>query len=332
MSKAPGSPQATSAPEGVGAAASSLPAQGRTARRDADSGSVSSSAVHEVTRVGAVSAAPGRSQASSAPSGGSAVHEVTSVGALYLIPAPLDFGCTPATPLADVMPLATLAVAARLQHWICENAKTTRAYLKRVGELVPLAQPVQALQLQELPREVHKKGDHGGGGAAFDARPLLAPALRGHDIGLVSEAGMPAVADPGSSVVRAAHDLGLPVIPLVGPVSMLLALAASGLNGQNFAFVGYVPQEATERARRIRELEALALKTGQTQLFIETPYRNAALLNALLTALQPGTRLAVSSGLTLVNAQVRSQSVSTWRQSGKAVTVGDLPAVFAIGR
>jgi len=288
---------------------------------------------HAAASVGAVGRRAGPPQARPAPSGGSEPHEVGSVGALYLVPAPLDFGCTPATPLADVMPQATLAVAARLQHWICENAKTTRAYLKRVGEVVPLAQPVQALQLQELPREVHKKGDHGGGGTpVFDARPLLAPALQGHDIGLVSEAGMPAVADPGSSVVQAAHALGLPVIPLVGPVSLLLALAASGLNGQNFAFVGYVPQEATERARRLCELEALALKTGQTQLFIETPYRNAALLNALLTTLQPGTRLAVSSGLTLANALVRSQSVSTWRQSGKAVTVGDLPAVFAIGR
>jgi len=171
------------------------------------------------------------------------------------------------------MPQGTLRVAARLQYWICENAKSTRAYLKRVNEIIPLQNPLQNLNLQELPREVHKKGDHAGN---FDARYLLAPALQGQDVGLVSEAGMPAVADPGSSVVRAAHDLGIEVIPLTGPVSLLLALAASGLNGQNFAFAGYLPQDGVERARRLRELESLALKTGQTQLFIETPYRNAA--------------------------------------------------------
>lgn len=249
-------------------------------------------------------------------------------GKLYLVPAPLDFGCETLTPLADVLPTGTLAVAARLRHWICENAKSARAYLKRVGELQPLAHPLQALDIRELPREVHKKGDHGSTG--FDARPLLAPALAGHDIGLLSEAGMPAVADPGSSVVRAAHELGLTVVPLVGPVSLLLALAASGLSGQNFAFVGYLPQDAAARAQRIRELESLALKTGQTQIFIETPYRNAALLEALLHTLQPNTRLAVASGLTLAGAQVRSATLRQWRQ--QPAMAPQLPAVFALGR
>jgi len=167
-----------------------------------------------------------------------------------------------------------------------------------------------------VPREVHKKGDHGDKGSApFDARPLLAPALAGHDMGLVSEAGMPAVADPGSSVVRAAHALGLQVVPLVGPVSLLLALAASGLNGQNFAFVGYLPQDADERAQRIRTLEALALKSGQ----------------ALLQTLQPGTHLAVSSGLTLASARTRSQTVRQWRAQPDGPDK-HTPAVFAIGR
>lgn len=229
-------------------------------------------------------------------------------GRLYLVPAPLDFGCDVQAPLQDVMPLRTLQVAATLSCWICENAKSTRAYLKRVGEVVPLQQPVQAQQIQELPREVHKKGDHGGN---FDARPLLAAALAGRDIGLVSEAGMPAIADPGSSVVRAAHDLGLQVLPLVGPMSLMLALAASGLNGQNFAFVGYLPQDGGERSQRIRELESLALKTGQTQIFIETPYRNTALLQALLQTLQHNTRLALSCGLSLPGGWSRSASVST---------------------
>lgn len=249
-------------------------------------------------------------------------------GKLYLVPAPLDFGCDSPTDLQDTMPRGTLTVAARLQHWVCENAKSTRAYLNRVNDITPLSHPLQTLHLQELPREVHKKGDHGGN---FDARHLLAPALEGHDLGLVSEAGMPAVADPGSSVVRAAHDLGLEVIPLIGPVSLLLALAASGLNGQSFAFAGYLPQDAAERARRIQELESLALKTGQTQLFIETPYRNAAMLQTLLKTLQHNTRLSVCSGLTLSRGICRSDTAKNWRQKTSPLD-NSTPAVFALGR
>jgi len=249
-------------------------------------------------------------------------------GRLYLVPTPLDFGCDATAPLAEVLPGGTIAAAARLTHWICENARSARAFLKRVGEVQPLALPLQQQQVAELPREVHKKGDHGP--ASFDARPLLQAAVGGADMGLLSEAGMPAVADPGSSVVRAAHELGLEVVPLVGPVSLLLALAASGLNGQNFAFVGYLPQDAAARTQRLRELEALALRSGQTQLFIETPYRNAALWQAMLQGLKPGTRIAVASGLTLPQARCRTATVATWKKEGVPVT-NDLPAVFAIG-
>ncbi|MFO6420192.1 SAM-dependent methyltransferase [Hylemonella sp. W303a] len=255
-------------------------------------------------------------------------------GRLYLVPAPLDFGTHSPTPLDQTLPTATLQTAARLTHWICENAKSARAYLKRVNEHHALAAPLQAQAIQELPRAVHKKGDHRPDAPhGFDARPLLAPALQGHDMGLLSEAGMPAVADPGSSVVRAAHGLGVEVVPLVGPVSLLLALAASGLNGQNFAFVGYLPQDSEARAPRIRELETLALKTGQTQLFIETPYRNTALLDALLATLRKDTRLALASGLTLPQARLRSATVQDWRQRREAETheVLELPTVFAIG-
>jgi 16S rRNA (cytidine1402-2'-O)-methyltransferase len=252
----------------------------------------------------------------------------TPSGKLYLVPAPLDFGCDSQADLQGSMPLGTLKVAAGLQYWISENAKSTRAYLKRVNAVTPLASAVQALHIEELPREIHKKGDHSGN---FDARPLLAPALKGHDMGLVSEAGMPAVADPGSSVVRAAHELGIEVTPLIGPVSLLLALAASGLNGQNFAFAGYLPQDPAERGQRIRELESLALKTGQTQLFIETPYRNAAMLQSLLQTLQHNTRLAVSSGLTLECGVCCSDSIRNWRKR-KSPLDNSTPAVFALGR
>lgn len=254
-----------------------------------------------------------------------------SKGKLYLVPAPLDFGCDILTPLTDVLPLGTLQIASKLQYWVCENAKSTRAYLKRVHEICPLLQALQAIHIQELPREVHKKGDHPGSiGASFDAKPLLTAALNGFDVGLVSEAGMPAIADPGSSVVRAAHDLGIPVVPLVGPISLLLALAASGLSGQNFAFVGYLPSDTTLLAKRIKELEQLALKTGQAQLFIETPYRNAALLQALMSQLQPNTRLAVSCGLTLASMQIRSEKIQAWRQITHNLSLR-LPSVYAIG-
>jgi 16S rRNA (cytidine1402-2'-O)-methyltransferase len=250
-------------------------------------------------------------------------------GRLYLVPTPLDFGCDAVAPLADVLPGGTITIAAGITHWICENAKSARAFLKRVGEVQALAATLQLQQIQELPRAVHKKGDHAP--ASFDARGLLQPALDGHDIGLVSEAGMPAIADPGSSVVRAAHDLGIEVVPLVGPVSLVLMLAASGLNGQNFAFVGYLPQDAAARQQRLRELEALALRTGQSQVFIETPYRNVALWQAMLQSLKPATRVAVASALTLPTAQCRSALVSEWKKQAEPVT-NDVPAVFALGQ
>jgi 16S rRNA (cytidine1402-2'-O)-methyltransferase len=257
-------------------------------------------------------------------------------GTLYLVPAPLDFGCEILAPITDVMPMGTLQIAARLTHWIGENAKTTRSVLKRVGEVLPLSAPIQQHTITELPREVHKKGDHTANAGGFDAKPLLQAALQGHDMGLISEAGMPAVADPGGSVVRAAHALGITVVPLTGPCSLLLALAASGLNGQNFAFVGYLPIDSAARNLRIKELENLALKNGQTQLFIEVPHRNVTLLQALLATLKPSTRLSLSSGLTLSSAHNRSTLVSQWLKepSGGAAldnVSANLPTVFAIG-
>lgn len=249
-------------------------------------------------------------------------------GRLYLVPAPLDFGCKTHEPIQNVLPDQTLRTAAKIMFWICENAKTARAHLKRIGEIHPLCAPLQSMQFQELPRDVHKKGDHSGG---FDAAPLLLPAMNGNDMGLISEAGMPAIADPGSSVVRAAHALGIEVIALVGPISLMLALAASGLNGQNFAFCGYLPTDAEERRERIRQLESLALKTGQTQLFIETPYRNQVMLQTLLSTLQQNTRLAVASGLTLQSAQCKSDSCKAWKQHRLEID-NDTPAVFALGR
>lgn len=259
-------------------------------------------------------------------------------GVLYLVPTPLDFGCltdgeAPA-PIAQCLPGNTLAIAAQLTHWISENAKSTRAFLKRVEALNGLALPLQAQHIAELPRHAHKKGDHAPANSSdSEARTLLAPALMGHDMGLVCEAGMPAIADPGSSIVRAAHAMNLEVRPLAGPMSLMLALAASGLNGQDFAFVGYVPQDPAQRSQRLRELEAVALKTGQTQILIETPYRNAALLQTLLQTLHPHTRLAVSCGLSLPQQSTRSALLSDWKSRGLDAQLPlNLPAVFLIGR
>ena len=252
-------------------------------------------------------------------------------GRLFLVPTPLDHGCAEQTPLDDVLPLGTIKKAAAIGCWISENAKSTRAFLKRVDALVPLAQPIQTQQINELPRDVHKKGDHQTS-ATWDARPLLAAALAGQDVGLVSEAGMPAVADPGSSVVRAAHQLGIEVLPLTGPVSLLLALAASGLNGQNFAFIGYLPQDASARTTQIQQISRAVQQSGQTRIVIETPYRNQVLLEALLSGLDGQLRLCVASGLTLPDADgARSASVAEWRQARWPVTP-KAPAVFLIGR
>lgn len=249
------------------------------------------------------------------------------LGRLFLMPTPLDFLCATQVPLNQVLPLGTLRVAAQIDHWICENAKSTRAFLKRIDLDQALNTPLQAQTITELPRLLHKKGDLK---AAGDRRPLLQAALQGHDIGLLSEAGMPAVADPGSSVVRAAHDMGLTVIPLVGPSALLLALAASGLNGQQFAFGGYLPQDSAERDTRIKALEKHALKTGETQIFIETPYRNAALLSALLGNLHSTTRLALCSHLTLPEMRIQSHSVADWKRVAE-IPDKTTPVVFAFG-
>ncbi len=257
------------------------------------------------------------------------------VGRLHLVPTPLDHGCDSPMPLIDVLPMSTLHAAASITHWIGENAKSTRAFLARVNAVTPLCVPIQAQSIVELPHAVHKKGDHDLHTPRPDMRPLLTAALQGHDIGLISEAGMPAIADPGSSVVRTAHELGISVVPLVGPVSITLALAASGLNGQNFAFVGYLPQNASARAQRIRELEARAHRSGEAQVFIETPYRNPALLQALLTTLHGDTRLVLASGLTLPDQMVRSAPVTQWKHASDLLDRwrgNRTPTVFALGR
>ena len=252
-------------------------------------------------------------------------HTPGGTGRLLLVPNTLDHGNEPVS-IELVLPRGVIAAAARLVHWVVEDARSARAFLKRVDAVAPLSSPLQSLAMQEIPRP--RKGSRDLVSAA-EWQALLQPALQGNDLGLLSEAGLPAVADPGAALVEAAHAQGIPVVPLAGPSALLLALAASGLNGQSFAFVGYLPHEADARLRRLRELEALSRNSRQAQLFIEAPYRNQALADAVVAALQPTTRLSISCGLTLDGGWTRSQPVALWRRTPAQVS-DRMPAVFAI--
>lgn len=258
-------------------------------------------------------------------------------GRLWLVPNTLDLGTWSGESAPDVqhvLPLGVIRQAARLRFWVAENAKCARQLLKRVGAVEPLACPIQAMSIAELPRPPKGRAAAAGAvGADRDFDLLLQPCLDGHDLGLVSDAGLPAVADPGAGLVRAAHRRGVAVVPMSGPSSLVLAVAASGLNGQSFAFVGYLPSDAAPRTQRLRELETHSRRWQQTQLMIETPYRNRALAQALVAGLAPTTWLSVSQGLTLASGWTRTLTVAQWRQAearllGEQLSA-DVPAVFA---
>lgn len=246
-------------------------------------------------------------------------------GTLWLMPNTLDLGVRADIGLDGALPMGAIERASSLTHWVVEDAKTARAFLKRVQALRPLAQPLQALDIREMPRPPK---DGRAAPDAQDWRALLGPAFAGEDIGLLSEAGLPGVADPGAALVAAAHAAGIPVVPLAGASSVTLALAASGLHGQSFAFVGYLPTDTGARAARLRDLEARSQREGQTQIAIETPYRNAALASALVETLRPQTRLAIACGLTLPEGWCRSRTVRDWRADPPAFGDKHLPAVF----
>lgn len=231
-------------------------------------------------------------------------------GRLYLVPMPLG-DVSP----ANALPPATISVIASLGHFVAESARTARRFLTQL----PLDAPVQSLVIEEL-------NEHTAPGAV---RALLAPLLAGHDVGLVSEAGCPVVADPGANLVRAAHAARLPVIPLVGPSAPLLALMASGLGGQAFRFAGYLPQDASERRAAILERQKEA-RQGVTQVFIETPYRNEALLRTLLETCDPDVLLSVAADLTLPTETVLTKAILDWRDMTRP-SFDRRPAVFVLG-
>jgi len=224
-------------------------------------------------------------------------------GILYAIPTPLGGSA------ADALPASALQTVRTLRHFAVENAKSARAFLKEAG--MPCT--IQELDISVLEPDVSKH---------------LRKLQEDTSVGLLSEAGCPAIADPGAALVEAAHREGIRVVPLVGPSSIVLALMASGLEGQRFAFCGYLPREPEERKRRIRELEARSRKERETQIFIETPYRNDALLGALLEVCSPGTLLCVASDLTLPSEQVNTRTTPDWR--GAHHRIGKRPTVFLL--
>ena len=244
-------------------------------------------------------------------------------GILYLIPNTLGTSDNGADLLAQIIPQQVQQITSRLDYFVAENAKTARAFLKLIAVHHPLSRPLQDISIAELNVNTPQQALAG----------LLAPLLAGRDAGLVSEAGVPAVADPGADLVRLAHEHGVTVRPLVGPSSLLLAVMASGLNGQSFAFNGYLPTDAALRAKRIKELENRSRSEKQTQLFIETPYRNAAMLDALVAHCQPGTLICVATDLSLTSESIRTISAARWKillASGKAPDFHKKPTVFLL--
>ena len=235
---------------------------------------------------------------------------MTAAAVLYLVPAWLSEDTLP----ADAVPGPVLARIRALERFVVEEAKSARKYLAACGH----PKPMRELTLAELNEHTPD--------SAIDG--LLEPLLAGHDVGLLSEAGVPAVADPGAKLVAAAHAAGIRVVPLVGPSSILLALMASGLEGQRFRFVGYLPADAAARKAAIAQLEQHSARHRETQVFIETPYRNDALLQELLATCRGGTRLAVAADLTAPGERIVSAPVSRWRED--ATTIGKRPAIFLL--
>lgn len=232
-----------------------------------------------------------------------------SSGVLYLLPTGLGDSA-----LDQALPAGSRDIAQRLTHFIAENPKSARAFLKQAGYPHPLNTVIISVLDKNTP--------------ANAIAELLAPLHAGIDVALVSEAGCPAVADPGALLVRAAHQARIRIVPLIGPSAILLALMASGLNGQNFAFHGYLPIEKNRRSWQLRDLEQRSRRDDATQIFIETPYRNDIMLQALLVDCSPQTLLCVATDLTQPGEQVMTLSIADWRRNTPAL--GKRPSVFLL--
>lgn len=232
-----------------------------------------------------------------------------SYGKLYLIPTPLGEGNP-----ADVLPATVLKLLPTLQCYVVEEVRTARRFLSQAG----LKGHIEGL-------EFHQLNEHTPPAQVEEYLQLF---NGGRSVGLLSEAGLPAVADPGSLLVALCHRHGIEVVPLVGPSSLMLALMSSGLNGQSFAFVGYIPAKADERRSALKALEKRSAAARQTQILIETPYRNDALLADMLQCLGPGTRLCIAANLTCPDAFIRTRTVAQWKAA--PVSIGKRPCVFLL--
>ena len=233
-----------------------------------------------------------------------------TAGRLFLVPCVLADESKP----ADVLPAPVLEQVRTIDSFVVENAKTARAFLSACAH----PRPIREIAMSELNEHTPE--------AAVAA--LLAPVIRGQDVGLLSEAGVPAVADPGARLVAAAHAAGVRVVPLVGPSSILLALMASGLEGQRFRFHGYLPVQAEARRARLAQIERDSAQSDETQIFIETPYRNDAMLADILQACRDDTRLAIAASITGMDEKIRMDAIEAWR--ARPVSVGKRPAVFLL--
>ena len=231
-------------------------------------------------------------------------------GTLYLLPCPISAGS-----LGASLPAEVIATARRLEHFLVEDAKTARAFLKEIGH----PKLIRELAIDEI----------GHAPRAADIDAWLAPVVAGRDAAVVAEAGCPAVADPGGTIVAAAHARGIRVRPLVGPSSILLALMAAGLDGQRFRFHGYLPIAAEERTASLKALERESRARGETQVFIETPYRSASMFDALLSSCAPSTRLAIAVDLTGAGEFVGMRTTQQWKATARP-PLQRQPAVFCL--
>ena len=254
---------------------------------------------------------------------------MAKLGTLFLVPNTLGNEGR-AEQLPWVLPTETMVCAAKLKHWIVEDAKTARALLKVIDSTSPLLCAIQEMQMSEW-RGAARNAKYGDSAKPID---LLKPLLAGKDIGLMSEAGVPGVADPGAELVLTAHKLGAQVKPLVGPSSILLGLMASGLNGQRFAFQGYLPHDAHERSSKLKQLEIESRKLQQTQIWIETPYRNTAMLMACMNSLAPQTELCLGVDLSLSSETITTLPISEWRKrypnEAACAALQNRPTVFLL--
>lgn len=232
--------------------------------------------------------------------------------ALYLIPVTLGD-----TSHDNVLPSYNAHVVGQIRHFVVEEIRTARRFLRRMDREFPIDDCT-----------FYEMGKHADVSRFSE---YLAPIAKGHPVGVISEAGCPAVADPGADVVSLAQKRGIRVVPLVGPSSMILSVMASGLGGQSFAFNGYLPVQDADRAKRLKQLESRAWAEGQTQLFIETPYRNRKMFDTMCASLRPDTRMCIAAGITTPDEWIHTRTIREWKQTSLP-DLGKIPAIFLIGR